>query len=92
MPAPVNIPPKKKKSFCLPTNGNVANLWHAKKKNQEFQNPPLLPRNGMQNPARQLTAIMGQQCITSLSNAENELNLTADRAISVAGFRQMARI
>jgi hypothetical protein len=35
---------------------------------------------------------MGQQCITSLSNAENALNLTAGGAIGMAGFRQMARI
>jgi hypothetical protein len=35
---------------------------------------------------------MGQQCIRSLSNAENELNLTAGGVIGVAGFRQMARI
>ncbi len=63
-----------------------------KRKPRVFQNPPLLPRNGMQNPARQLTAIMGQQCITSLSNAENALNLTAGGAIGMAGFRQMARI
>jgi hypothetical protein len=40
----------------------------------------------MQNPAAQLTTIMGQQCITSLSVAENALNLTAGGAIGVAGF------
>jgi hypothetical protein len=72
---------------------NVANIYAMQKeKPKEFQNPPLLPRNGMQNPARQLTTIMGQQCIRALSNAENELNLTAGGAIGVAGFRQMARI
>jgi hypothetical protein len=66
---------------------NVANICRAKRKPKEFQNPPLLPRNGMQNPARHLTTIMGQQCIRSLSNAENKLNLTAGGGISVAGFR-----
>jgi len=67
-------------------------IYGMQKENQEFQNLPLLPRNGMQNPGRQLTPIMGQQCIRPLSNAENEPNLTASGAISVAGFRQMARI